>query len=407
LQKKKNIDSFNRMKEYATNESSIYKTFKKTDLITEKIFTTKKMLRECYPYGTLACSKDSIVELHTTSGSTGKPSVSFYTHEDIRTTKEYISKSWANFGVDKDSVVMFMLSYGLFSGAALNTYAVQELGALVVPAGINSASKHIEMIIDFGVDTLVTTPSYLHYLITFINENNINKNQFNIKRIIVAGEFASIALKKSFGDYFSCRVFDHYGLCEVNTGVIYECIECGKNVAIKDYVFAEVVDGSGSETNLKGELVLTSLIKEASPVLRYRTGDGSTLMNDLSRCKNCFGSQVLERISGRVDGTIFYKGLKIDLAELKSFIINEVNFAIHQNSHFKLYVDKVDNVKEIVFCTKITQNFSEIEKSTLVKKVSNALKNGCSVQISLDIEILDSESIKLDNKVKLYEKSEI
>lgn len=306
-------------------------------------FTTKQDLRDWYPYGNLATDFTNIIEMHTTSGTTGKPTLSFYTKRDLEEGSKEIAKAWKNFGIDKNCRVQFMMGYGLFSGATLNTYAIQSLGAFVLPAGVQSTVKQVQMLQDFDIDTMVATPSYYLHLYDYLVQNNIPIKSLKLKRGIAAGEAYSDDLKKKIADLFSMKIYDHYGLCEVNTGIIYECKSCSGMVVLDEYVYSEVIDpetGKILPDGQLGELVLTSLRKEASPVIRYRTGDMTSIRTRFSECKECSGSTVVERIRLRYDSTIFYKGIKIEPFELRDMIIcflgdsmyNRVRIQVRENT---------------------------------------------------------------------------
>jgi len=306
-------------------------------------FTTKQNLRDYYPYGNLATNFSNVIEMHMTSGTTGKPVLSFYTKKDLEEGSKAIAHAWVSFGINKKSRVQFMMSYGLFSGAPLNTYAIQSLGAFVLPAGIQSTSKQVQLLQDFNIDTIVATPSYYLHLYDYISQNNISIKDLKLKIGIVAGEPCSNEMRDKISDLFSIKVYNHYGLCEVNTGIIYECKSCGSMVVLDKYIYAEVIDPVSEEVlseGQMGELVLTSLCKEASPIIRYRTGDMTSIKTFFSKCTECYGSTLLEKIMSRYDSTIFYKGIKLDPFELRDIIIcfmgnkiyNRIRIQIHDNS---------------------------------------------------------------------------
>lgn len=287
-------------------------------------FTTKQDLRDWYPYGNLATDFSNVVEMHMSSGTTGKPTLSFYTKKDLDEGSMAIATAWANFGIEKNSRVQFMMSYGLFSGAPLNTYAIQSLGAFVLPAGIQSTAKQVQLLLDFDIDTIVATPSYYLHLYDYLIQNNIQPKKLKLERGIAAGEVYTDKMKKKISDLFCAKIYDHYGLCEVNTGIIYECKSCGGMAVLDKYVYAEVIDvltGKVLPQGQMGELALTSLHKEASPIIRYRTGDMTSVRTHFSKCAECYGSVVLERIKSRYDSVIFYKGIKLEPFELRDMII--------------------------------------------------------------------------------------
>lgn len=283
--------------------------------------TSKEDLRSSYPYGGLAVPESEIIEVHTTSGTTGKPTLSFFTKKDLEESSKAISEAWRAFGINKTSKVMFIMSYGLYSGAALNTYAIQSIGAFVLPAGIQQVKTQVDFMADFGIDTVIATPGFLLYLYEWIVTNKFDRSKLRVVRAIAAGEVYSNAIRKEIEKKLQIKVFDHYGLCEVNTGIAYECEEMKGLHVLDDYVIPEIIDpetGKVLPDGEYGELVLTSLKKEASPIIRYRTKDITCLIP--GKCP-CGRERIrIDRIKSRVGETLFMKGIKIDPYELRDFI---------------------------------------------------------------------------------------
>ncbi len=302
---------------------SSFKKLNSLEELRDLPFTTKEDLRGSYPFGGLCVGKERIVEMHTTSGTTGKPTLSYYTRKDLEIGSDEVSKAWAGLGINEKSRVQFIMSYGLFSGAMLNTYALQELGALVLPAGIQPIVKQVEMMIDFEVDTLVATPGFLLYLCEHLEQNKIPRNKLKLKKAIAAGEVYSDQIRKEIEKRLNVKVFDHYGLCEVYTGIAYECKEKKGLHLLDDFVITEIIDtktGDVLPDGKYGELVFTSLRKEASPVIRYRTGDVSCLIN--RNCSCGVEGVRLGRIKTRVDDLVFIRGIMINPHELKETIVD-------------------------------------------------------------------------------------
>lgn len=288
------------------------------DEFNEKIpFTRKQDLRDAYPYGGLAVSRNEVMEIHTSSGTSGRPVGSFLTKRDIEEGSREIGKAWATFGVNEESIVMFAMSYGLYSGAAINTYAIQSLGAFVIPASIVPIDKYIDLILDYGVTHIVGVPGFYYYLYNKMLERGIDPTQTSLTTMIAAGETYSEATRQEIERMFNTTVFDHYGLVEINTGICFECpFKNGLHV-LDDYVYAEVMDFGDANNPVpakvgeKGELVLSNLSKEASPVLRYRTGDVVVnLGNEPCTCGRT--THKISRIQGRVDSVVSIKGVKLD-----------------------------------------------------------------------------------------------
>ncbi len=356
-------------------------------------FTTKQDLRENYPFGGLATDMQNVIEVHTSSGTTGKAVVSYLTKKDILEGNKAISKAWKTFGINKDSRLMFIMSYGLFSGAAINTYAIQHLGAFVLPAGIQPIMKQINLMIDYQIDTIVATPGFLLYLSDSLEKNNIPREKLNLKRAIAAGEIYSNQTRAKIEELLDIEVFDHYGLCEVNTGIAYECEYHNGLHILDDYVIAEIINpktGGTLKLGELGELVLTSLKKEASPIIRYRTGDITKIIP--GKCKCGRQSYRIDRIHGRINDTMFIRGIKVNPYELRDFILNivgnnlkssDIIFKIKKNDIKytpQVYISVKDDKilpklqKDIKDTTKVPFNINSVEPNFFGREDNNKVK---------------------------------
>ncbi len=344
--------------------------------------TTKNDLRKSYPYGNLATDFSKVIEMHTSSGTTGRPTLSFYTKKDLEEGPKAISIAWANFGINNKSRVQFMMSYGLFSGAMLNTYAIQSLGAFVLPSGIQPTAKQVQLLQEFGIDTMVATPSYYLHLYDHLIQNNIPIKSLKLKRGIVAGEVYSDKMKKKISELFCIKVFDHYGLCEVNTGIIYECKTCGGMAVLDEYVYPEIINptnGKILKEGQEGELVLTSLHKEASPIIRYRTGDITSIKTFFSKCPNCYGSVILERIKARCDSTIFYKGLKLEPFELRDEIVLFTGDKMYNRIKIQISEDLFKEKPKILLSLKSSTN-----NKSILRALQNHLREKTGVTFLIE-----------------------
>jgi len=402
---KSRLNSLNHTLSIARN-SSLYS--KKLDTYPKQLqdirelttlpFTTKAELREHYPYGSLSVLMSDVIEVHTSSGTTGKATLSFYTADDLIASSTAISEAWKCFGLNSESRVQFMMSYGLFSGAAINTYAIQKLGALVVPSGIQSAEKQIQMMIDFKIDTIVATIGYYHYLYDYIIENNIPLKELSLKRGIAAGEIYSNEVRSDVEQKFNINIFDHYGLCEVNTGIAYECEFKSGLHFLDDYVIAEIIDptsGQSLPSNTEGELVLTTLKKDASPLIRYRTGDITEMLS--SECPCGRKSNRINRIKRRIDDLIFIKGIKIDPYELKEFILKISDGQIYSDIKIKIHGELQKISPEILVTLK---NFKDEKFLNLIRE---AIKD--ETLVNFKVSHVPKEYFKREdtNKMKFVE----
>ncbi|MDI6820890.1 MAG: AMP-binding protein [Patescibacteria group bacterium] len=363
--------------------------------------TAKKELRDHYPFGVLAVPIKEVIEMHTSSGTTGKATLSYlsyFTREDLEAGSKAIAEAWQCFGITDESRVQFMMSYGLFSGTMLNTYAIQEIGGFVVPAGIQSAEKQIQMMLDFKVDTIVGTPGYYYYLFDYIIEKNIPLEKLSLKRGIAAGEIYSDRVRTEIEQKFKIRIFDHYGLCEVNTGIAYECeFRTGLHV-LDEYVLPEIINSENGQIlppGNEGELVLTTLKKRASPVIRYRTGDITTLR--LEKCPCGRNSVRIDRLKRRTDDLIFIKGIKIDPYELKEFILEIANNGIYSDIKIRVRSDFINYKPEILVSLKDSSN------NSLLVFIQKRLKD--KTLLTFDVTNVNRDYFQRgeNNKVKFVE----
>jgi len=361
-------------------------------------FTKKQDLRDFYPFGVLAVPIKDVVEIHTSSGTTGRATLSYFTEEDLEASSEAIAEAWRCFGINDESRVQFMMSYGLFSGAALNTYAIQSIGGFVVPAGILPAERQVETMIDLGVDTIVGTPGYYFYLFDYIQEKGIPSESFSLKCGIAAGEVYSEKTRSEIEQRFKIKIFDHYGLCEVNTGIAFECdYKTGLHV-LDEYVLPEIINPETGEVlpdESYGELVLTSLKKKASPVIRYRTGDITTIKSGQCPCGR--DSIRIERIKRRTDDLIFIKGIKIDPYELRELILEIAGSKIYSDIKIRISSSFKEQTPEILVSLK---DSSDTDSLANIRK---AIKN--KTLLTFEVKHMNRSYFQRgeNNKVKFVE----
>lgn len=362
-------------------------------------FTTKEDLRNCYPFGALSGSIKDVIELHTSSGTTGKPTLSYFTKKDLKSGSEAIAKAWECFGIDNKSCVQFMMSYGLFSGATLNTYAIQELGGFVIPAGIQHTKNQIQMMIDFKVDTIVSTLGYYTYILEYLEENNISIEQLFLKKGIAAGEIYSNESRNKIEKRFNIKIFDHYGLCEINTGIAYECeFRTGLHI-LDEYVIPEIIDPETCQilpNDKDGELVLTTLRKDASPVIRYRTGDITSIKSGKCPCGR--SSIRIDRIKRRVDDLIFIKGIKINPHELKKYILKIAQDKIYSDIKIRVGKDALSK-----FRPEILVYLKDVSNIDILNLIQRELKNKTLLIFDVKEAGHDYFYRRIDNKIKLVE----
>lgn len=299
-------------------------------------FTTKDDLRHAYPFGLLACPREDVAEFHCSSGTTGTPTAAAYTRTDWETWGETMARCLAGGGVRRGDIVQNAFGYGLFTGGLGFHYGAQRLGAAVLPASSGNTTRQVRLLREFGVTVLCCTPSYA----------------LHIAEALEAADGPPVALRcGAFGAEPWCeetraeiesrlgiRAFDVYGLSEViGPGVAAECEgRCGLHVQ-EDHFLPEVVDpatGTPLPAGQAGELVLTALTTQAAPVLRYRTGDVTSL--DPAPC-SCGRTLVrMARVGGRIDDMLIIRGVNVFPSDIETVLLRIPALA----PHYQIVVDR-------------------------------------------------------------------
>jgi phenylacetate-CoA ligase len=285
-------------------------------------FTDERELRETFPFGMFALPLDEVVRVHSSSGATGTPVVVGYSRGDINTWTELTARVAAAGGVQRGDLVQMAFPYGMSTGGWGLHYGIERIGATIIPAGAGQSERHLVMMRDFGTTVLVSTPSYALYLAGEAGEMGIDVASLKLRLGVFGGEPCSEAMKTEIEQTLGIRVTDNYGLSEVmGPGVAGECeCRCGLHVN-EDHLLLEIVDpasGAPLEYGEQGELVITTLTKEAFPVLRYRTHDLTAL--DPSRCE-CGRTLVrMKKVRGRTDDMFIVRGVNVFPAQIEDVL---------------------------------------------------------------------------------------
>ncbi len=277
-------------------------------------FTSREDLRANYPFGMLAVDKEQVVRLHTSSGTTGKPKAIFFSKKDINQAAELIARCLVMTGTTRGDVLQNMMTYGLFTGALVMHYGAEKVGVLVIPAGPGNTQRQIALMQDFKSTALHITPSYALYLASVMHNEGLDpRRDLSLRRAYLGSEPYSEETRSKIEKFFGIDVYNSYGLSEMNgPGVAFECAEKNGMHLWEDNFVLEIIDPETGETVLegeKGELVLTTLCREAMPILRYRTRDIVTIMPGKCRCGRTH--RRISRIIGRSDDMIIIRGVNI------------------------------------------------------------------------------------------------
>ncbi len=328
-------------------------------------FTTKEDLRDNYPFGLFAEPMKNVVRLHASSGTTGKPVVAGYTKGDIEVWSEAIARIVTAGGIDENDVVQISFGYGLFTGGFGLHYGIEKVGATIVPMSSGNTQKQLMLMQDFGTTALVATPSYAMYLSEMIKEKGIPRDNFKLKYGFFGSEAMSEKMREKLEHSMGILVTSNYGLTEVmGPGVSGECIyKCGEHIN-EDMFIVEIIDPRTGEVlpyGESGEVVITTLTKEAMPVLRYRTRDISYIIPEPCTCGRT--SYRLAPIQGRTDDMLKIKGVNLFPSEIESVVLEfpQVSPNYQLILRRENMLDTLEIVVELVDGS-LLERFSEIEK---------------------------------------------
>ncbi|MFP3984989.1 MAG: phenylacetate--CoA ligase family protein [Candidatus Bathyarchaeia archaeon] len=278
-------------------------------------FTTKDDLRKAYPYGMLTVEISKVLELHASSGTTGHPTTCAYTKNDLEVWAKAMARIYASAGTQKGDIVQNAYGYGLFTGGLGFHYGALEIGATVLPIASGNTERQIRLAKEYETTVLACTPSYAAYLGEYAKEKmGIEPTkELKWKSGLFGAEAWSEELRHRIQDLLDLEAFDVYGLSEViGPGVSVECPEHDGLHVYEDYFIPEIIDpatGEKLEEGKTGELVLTTLTREATPVLRFRTGDVTSITTEMCSCGRTFGR--MNRILGRADDMFKIRGVKM------------------------------------------------------------------------------------------------
>ncbi|MCS7163944.1 MAG: phenylacetate--CoA ligase [Thermodesulfovibrio sp.] len=359
---------------------------KTLDDIVKIPFTSKADLREVYPFGMFASPLDEIIEIHMSSGTTGKPVVAGYTRHDIEVWSEVMARCLTMAGATKDDIVQNCYGYGLFTGGFGVHYGAQKIGAMVVPASAGNTRRQIEIMRDFGTTILTCTPSYALYMAEVAQEMGIDPKTLKLKAGCFGAEMWTEQMRKEIEKRFNLNAFNIYGLTEIiGPGVAHECIEKNGLHVFEDHFYVEVIDpdtGDSLPDGKRGELVLTTLTREAMPMLRFRTRDITSIIREKCSCGRTFAK--IERIRGRTDDMIKVRGVMIFPYQIEKTIL-EVQGV---EPHYQIIITRPQHLDEIEVMVEMSkETFSDEVKhiENLRKKLEKRIEETIGIRVKVSL----------------------
>ncbi len=339
-----------------------FEDIRSLDDIRRLPFTVKQDLRDNYPYGLFAVPLRDVVRVHSSSGTTGLATVVGYSRNDIKNWSNLVARVLTGAGVTKDDVIQIAFGYGLFTGGFGLHYGAERLGASVIPISAGNTKRQIQIMQDFKTTALVCTPSYALIIADTMMEMGVNPNGLSLRYGLFGAEPWSEAMRREINEKLGIRATDNYGLSEVmGPGVAGECEECNGLHINEDHFLLEVVDPKTLEPvppGEVGELVITTLTKEAFPMIRYRTRDLTRLIPEPCPCGRTL--MRMQRIMGRTDDMLIIKGVNVFPIQ-----IEKVLFEIEGTEpHYQILVERENHSDKVTVMVEVNESifFDEMKK---------------------------------------------
>ncbi|MCL2834053.1 MAG: phenylacetate--CoA ligase [Treponema sp.] len=357
-------------------------------------FTTKDELRENYPFGLRACPKDRVVEYHMSSGTTGKPIVNEYTIKDINIWRECMSRTLSAAGCTNEDIVQNCYGYGLFTGGPGVHYGAMNIGAKVLPMSSGNTERQLMVMQDFGATMLTCTPSYALYITEAAAEAGIDLKKLPLNKGCFGAEPWSENMRREIEARYNMKAYDIYGLTEIiGPGVSYECeAQDGLHVN-EDFFYPEIIDPETGKTlpdGEKGELVFTTLTREGTPLIRYRTRDITYLMREPCKCGRT--TVRMHRLFGRTDDMLIIRGVNVFPSQIEQALIEiegtEPQYLI-VITRGESHMDEVELQVEVKK-TYFTDETRGLEK--LRSRIETAMKS--KLQVNLKVKLVEPKTIE-------------
>jgi len=366
-------------------------------------FTTKADLRENYPFGMFAVPRSQVRRIHASSGTTGRPTVVGYTEQDLDTWAALMARSIRAAGGRPGDTVHVAYGYGLFTGGLGAHYGAERLGCTVVPVSGGMTPRQVQLINDFRADIVMVTPSYLLALLDEFERQGLDPRESSLRIGILGAEPWTEAMRAEIEDRLDLHAVDIYGLSEVmGPGVAQECVETKDGLHIwEDHFYPEVIDpltGAVLPDGEPGELVFTSLTKQALPIIRYRTRDLTRLLPGTARAS----LRRMEKITGRSDDMIILRGVNVFPTQLEEILLVTPGLA----PHFQLVLSKQGRLDAMTVRVEARPDCPAERRADAAREVVTAVKQRVGVTVAVDVVDPDSLERSLGKLQRILDRRE-
>ncbi|MCL3997584.1 phenylacetate--CoA ligase PaaK [Streptomyces lavenduligriseus] len=351
-------------------------------------FTTKADLRANYPYGMFAVPRERIRRLHASSGTTGQPTVVGYTDRDLSVWADLVARSLRAAGGRPGDVVHVAYGYGLFTGGLGAHYGAERLGCTVVPASGGMTARQVRLILDLEPSVIMVTPSYMLTLLDEFERQGVDPRGTSLRVGVFGAEPWTEPMRREIEERFAIDAVDIYGLSEViGPGVAQECVETKDGLHVwEDHFYPEIVDPVTGEVlpeGERGELVFTSLTKEAMPVVRYRTRDLTRLLPGTARV-----FRRMEKITGRSDDMVILRGVNLFPTQIEEIVLRTPGVA----PHFQLRLTREGRLDALTVRAEARPDAPPEVREAAARSIIAAVKDG--IGVSVRAEIVEPESLE-------------
>ncbi|MFE4367675.1 phenylacetate--CoA ligase PaaK [Streptomyces sp. NPDC056835] len=351
-------------------------------------FTAKADLRDNYPFGMFAVDQSEVRRVHASSGTTGRPTVVGYTQRDLDTWADVVARSIRAAGGRPGHKVHVAYGYGLFTGGLGAHYGAERLGCTVIPASGGMTARQVQLIQDFRPEIIMVTPSYMLTLLDEFERQGVDPRTTSLQVGIFGAEPWTEEMRREIEERFAIDAVDIYGLSEVmGPGVAQECVETKDGLHIwEDHFYPEVVDpftGEVQPDGAEGELVFTSLTKEAMPVIRYRTRDLTRLLPGTARV-----FRRMAKITGRSDDMVILRGVNLFPTQIEEIVLRTPGVA----PHFQLRLTREGRMDALTVRAEARAEATSAQRADAVRAIAAAVKDG--VGVSVAVEVVDPETLE-------------
>ena len=350
-------------------------------------FTTKEDLREQYPYGLLTVPLEDCVRLHASSGTTGRSVAVLHTERDIETWSQLVARCLCGVGVGKSDVFQNMAGYGLFTGGLGFHYGAQKVGVLTIPAGAGNSRRQINLMMDFGTTVVHLMPSFALYLMKVFHEMGVDpRTDTNLRKMFLGAEPHSEETRQRIEDYYGVEAYNSYGLSEMNgPGVSFEChLKNGLHIWEDNYIL-EVIDPAGDKRlpdGEVGEVVYTTLNREAMPLLRYRSRDLASLIPEPCPCGRTH--RRISRLAGRLDDMFIWKGVNIFPMQIEQVIMDFSEVG----GTYLVELKSIDDIDTMTVRIEVNESCLKEEIKGLLKvRITEALQSEILVRPEVELTL--------------------